>query len=174
MEKVRFIKAVAIAVIAIALYSCKGDTGPAGPAGVNGNTANVSVYTFTVTPGSWSTNSSYPWEIDCSLTTGVINTSGAMECYYSADSVNFLQLPWISNGNTPYYEQSWVYNTIGGVSVRWYNIAANPTTAPTAPPKAYFKVVSIPPSVIKQNPNVNWNDWHDISSVLVAERMQAH
>lgn len=170
MIKLNYFKSIIAASVIVALFSCKGDTGAQGPTGATGNAAIVSVYTYKIPAGKWVTNSSYPWEIDCTLADSLINTTGEMDCYYSADSINYLQLPWITNGNAPEFEQSWVYNNTGAVTVRWYNISNNPTTAPTPPKNAWFKVVSIPTAAIKKHPNTNWYNWNEVNAVLAEQK----
>ncbi|MGP8213973.1 MAG: hypothetical protein ACLQQ4_00275 [Bacteroidia bacterium] len=174
MKKIKLLNVIIAIGIATALFSCKGDTGPQGPAGSSGS-VNVTVTAFTVPQSGWVPNATYPWEIDYSLSTAgiTINVSGSVECFYSPDSANFTQLPWITDGTAPYYEQSWEYNVDGNISFRWYNVTSN-TTPPTPLGNSYFKVVSIPPAVIKQHPNTNWNNWNEVKAVIEEQKAENH
>jgi hypothetical protein len=164
MKLTKYLSVVAIAAL---FAACSGETGPAGPAGATGPTgptgnANVTNQIVTVNASNWSTNLSFPWEIDVTGTAS-LNTDGAIECYFSYDQNSWTALSWVSTGTPPYYEMQYSYSSTAW-AVSWFNIT-NESSAPAAPSVCYFNFVEIPPSIQNKYPNKNWQNASDVMYV---------
>lgn len=170
MKTIKFL--TILAALGFIFNSCgtagpEGSQGPQGPTGATGASGtNVTSETFTVTAGDWIADTAYP-ELDYGTTTSTsLNMSGAMECFYSTDQTNWQQLPWVTTGNAPFFEQSWTYNiSFGTIFVQWFNITAGSNIPPSPPSTCYFNVVAIPPAVINRHPNTNWNNSSEVASL---------
>ncbi|NNM95563.1 MAG: hypothetical protein HKL88_08925 [Bacteroidia bacterium] len=147
--------------IAVTLFACKGDTGPAGPAGTNG-VANISSNIYTVSPGSWSNPSAGLYNYvasDASITNA--NTDG-IEVFMSGNNTNWFGLPLTNVFANP-DELFFMY--INGQITFEYDGSSAPATT------QYFKVVVIPPAVMKQHPRTNWKNWSEVSAIIQAQKM---
>ena len=144
--------------IAAFFSSCTKDgaTGPTGPQGPAGN-ANVQQYTYIITSGSWSKVSATQWSYNTTL--GVPTTDVA-DVYFSENGASFLPLPYgslFSSGDN----LTFGYQTGAGLTLFY----TNPSSV--APPSTiYANVFVVPPAVMKQHPNTNWNDYNQVSAIM--------
>lgn len=164
MKKISF---YLLASVLIAFVSCKkGDTGPqgpAGPAGANGS-ANVSYGTVTVTPGTWSSVGTGQWEVSYS-DAAITDADQDMVIGYVSSSTG----TWWALPTTNYFTTAGsgdaldlAYST-GNFTILYTNNNVS-ATAPTV--AVSFKVVVIPPAIIKNNPSTNWNDYNQVKKFL--------
>ncbi len=142
--------------------SCKKE-GPAGPVGPAGE-VNISSYTFTAS--SWSSTSSY-WYYNFTvpaLTSSNID-SAAVQVYASTGG-NWIALPYTEVASTNYFmgfntginnvQVTWIYNGLG--------LGSSPNSFYTATLR--IKVVVIPPSVRKANPDIDYNNYNEVSTTF--------
>lgn len=158
MNKINLLFAMLLIVIATTLPSC--EKGATGPAGANG-TVNISSNIYTVTPGSWSyvPPGGYVTSVaDPAITNA--NTDG-IEVFISYNSTSWSGLP-ISTVVNSGDEMSYTY--MNGQMIFEYGYTSAPTDT------LYFKIVVISPTVMKQHPNTNWNDYDQIQSIIDAQR----
>lgn len=162
MKKATFLTTI---VLSLFLNSCKkGDTGPAGENGKDGN-ANVTTTTFQVNTSAWMNGSSY-WYVDIPVPslTSTNHGSAAVQVFFSTNSgVNWYAVPYTAVASTNYFmgfatgigvtEIQWTYNGVGNGN--------DPNTFFGA--TCQFKIVVIPPAMIKKG--VNYNDYSELKAV---------
>ena len=140
--------------------SCK--KGETGAPGKDGNT-NVTSHTYTIT--SWDSNS-VKWYTDLGvseLTSSNIN-SASVQVYFGTVSNNWVALPYTQVSSTNYFmgyitaintvEITWVYN--GG------GIGSSPNSFYGT--NTQFKVVIIPPAMIKANPDLDFKNYNEVKT----------
>jgi hypothetical protein len=152
---------IAILVFSLAFTGCqkKGDIGPAGKDGKDGN-ANMSHSSpFIITNFTYnSTTKQYAASLtQASITQQVVD--GGIVALYLQDASSWLALPINTGHDVLMYEFQ-----LGGITVYYYNsdgsVPSNPNGLFT------IRSVVIPPQIVKQNPNVNWNDYKESDAVL--------
>ena len=148
-----------MAILALTVSSCqKGDTGPAGSAGTNGTNgtngvANITSAIYPVTPGSWSNPSTDVYTV--SYTNSAISDANhdGIEVFISTNGSIWFGLPstnLISSGDNVEFNYS------NGQIEFLYIFTSAPTST------LDFKVVVIPPAIMKQHPNTNWSDYNNV------------
>lgn len=144
--------------LGLALTSCKkGDTGPAGPSGPSG-VANIKTNTFTTNSNQWiqnSSNTAYFYNYSSTDITSDVISNGVVMVYLGDGSGNiWLAMPFSTQGLEFVYgiQQS-------NVQV---NISQTNGLMPNNPGGQQFKVVIIPPAMVK--PNVNTNNYADVKA----------
>jgi hypothetical protein len=163
MKTIKFLSI--LTTMAVTFYSCsKGDTGATGPQGLAGanGVANISTTSITISPAQWSYNSLYyQWQYN----------------FYTAIAYNSAVVGYVVSGNG---DQVLPYETSGIGDAIIYSMADNwfqstpyvqfqytdytsPTT--TASYDTYFYLVIIPPSIIKQHPNTNWENSTEVAQL---------
>ncbi|MGP8216829.1 MAG: hypothetical protein ACLQQ4_14785 [Bacteroidia bacterium] len=172
MKKLSFFAAMAIIAIAISFNSCsKGTAGPTGPTGATGatgatgpaGTSGSSSITDTIInlqAASWQENT--PQQYFCDLSMPPITNSNTdvviVYTLFEFNAGDYVTLPQSSvfvNG-----DEVSCYFTKGAVMLFYSNPASGaPTKSET------FKIVIIPPSIIKQNPNTNWKDYSQVMAI---------
>lgn len=159
-------KTLATSIIATTLLftACKkGDTGPAGATGANGS-ANVTTQTYTVT--SWiDVGSGYQWSTNLNVTALSASTQSkaAVEVFLSVDSAkHWKALPYTDFGGQPVYMN--FTTSTNSVQITWFNSFGNTISDPNTAfgTNCQFKVVVIPPAMVK--PNVNTHDYNTIKA----------
>ena len=137
----------------------KGDTGPAGPSG----SSTMQVTTFTTATGDWT---SYSWPYNYQeavlsvpgITSSVV-TSGDVRVYMmDASTSSWIGMPYSFVTN----QYSYKYKS-GQVIL---NLTLSNAAAPANPGVQQFKVVVVPSAFIKNNPDVNWNDYYSVQNYL--------
>ena len=154
----------AIGIISMVLYGCKGDTGPAGatgPEGING-VANISSYIFSVAPSSWHLASGIYYAPISD--TAISNPDGdGIEVFCNPNNNgSWLGLPLencITNGDDMLFTYSYEEIQFGYIY----------TSAPSI--TLYYKVVVIPPSIMKKYPNTNWHDYAQVNAIMETQAM---
>lgn len=142
-----------ITMVALAVSCTKqGPTGPQGPAGANGN-ANVSVETYTVTPGEWLSNQDGGWY--CDLAPQSSPTGGAVSILFSYDDINWIGLPYVGN-TTGDVDINYVVTT-SNIQIQYVPQTGNPSIgAPTN--DIYIQVSLVPQAIEVKYPDVNWQN----------------
>lgn len=144
-------------LIALLFTSCqKGATGPAGAAGANG-VANISSTITSITPGSWSNPATGEYIVKVTNAAIANADNDGIEVFISTSTGLYLGLPAtniLTNGD----QMEFAYQT-GAISLLYLN-----STAPTS--AINLKVVVIPPAIMKQHPNTNWNDYSQIEEIM--------
>lgn len=136
----------------------KGDTGAAGANGTNGF-VNISVNVYTVTSASW-TNYTWPYNYDEAIIsipaiTSTIVSGGDVRAYIlDPTGTQWIGMPY------SFLSSQYNYKIKDGQLTIQYTLYNN--AAPTNPGTQQFKVVIIPPAFIKQNPNVDWNNYEAV------------
>lgn len=136
----------------------QGLTGPEGPTGASG-VANISSSIFSVVPGAWNTTTDgYGVNItDNDLSDA--STDG-VEVFFSVDQTTWYGLPessLIHSGDNMEYAYA-----AGQVTILYaYSTYPSVTT--------YYKIVVIPPSIMKQNPNTNWHNYNQVNALIQAQ-----
>ena len=140
-------------------FGCEKE-GPAGPAGPAGADGNANVVSTNVTSSAWVyVNSS--WEISFAypeITQEIIN-SGAVLVYIKVNE-SYNQLPLTFYQSQEYSTSIQVSTYNGGVTMFWSD---SDLVQPINPGSQTFKIVVIASSVMRQNPNVNYNNYEDVS-----------
>jgi hypothetical protein len=140
----------------------KGDTGAAGAQGPAGNN-NITVQTFTTATSDWTTYS-WPYNyVEAVLTvpaiTSTVVSSGDVHVYMlDATGTMWMGMPY------SYISNQYNYKYKAGQVILDLTLSNN--TAPMNPGTQQFKVVVIPPALIKKYPNVNWNDYNSLQKFL--------
>lgn len=160
-------KNILVLLTAITLFSScgkDGATGPQGPQGIPGS-SNVSSFIYDVS--SWVYNSTVP-EFNTNLpvpeiTSDVINggTVQVFEGNASSGSSIWYSMPYSYTGIEHSYSIS-----LGNVEVEF---TRSDGTVPTTPGAYQFKVVVIPPAIVKKHPNTNWNNYKELMNALGQE-----
>lgn len=171
------LKFITILLLSLLINSCqkstagpKGDTGatgaqgPAGTPGTAGN-ANLQVQTFTTTSSSW-TSYNWPYEyIETVLTVPAITSTVVLNGDVRVYVLESASSSWIA---MPYsflaYQYTYKYKA-GQVIINYTMYNGN---TPVNPGAQQFKVVVIPPALIKKYPNVNWNDLNEVNKFFNA------
>ena len=151
-----------------------GSTGAAGPTGVTGATgaANVQSFSIVVQPYSWSSqtpvNSNYVTGTNYWYTTFFkVNSNqltGSVGIFLESP-MGYIALPYINNG-TEYGFSTWPdtlsQNSITVIMqpIEKRDTCYHPTTA------IQFKVVCIPPAIMKLHPGLNLNDYQEIKQAF--------
>ncbi len=149
-----------VLIIGIVLSSCKkGDTGPVGPAGANGTNgvSNITTYVGTTTNASWTLSGT---EYDA-----IFNVSGITSSVVSNGSVmvflgNTAQTTWSA---LPFSYQSVEFNYFYSLGQVTISVTLNSGSAPSNPGGIPFKIVVIPPAMIKQG--VNTKNYSEVKAV---------
>ena len=161
----RFIKVSSIIVVTVIgiLLSCK--KGKDGEPGKDGG-ANVTSTVFSVS--SWSSNSSRYYTLLSvpELTADNINTA-SVQVYFNVGDNAWKAMPFTQLASTNYFmghisainsvQITWDYNGlgIGDDPNEFYGISASK-----------FKVVVIPPAILKQYPNVDLNNYNEVKETF--------
>ena len=137
--------------------SCKkGDTGPVGATGATGN-ANVQTYTVAVAPSNWGADAQSGWYT--SLSTTFDPTKGAVSAFWSGDNTNWSGLPFVasttSQPNINFKFNSTTFNI-------YYDPAVGVLSISQPNGIIYFKIVVIPPAMVK--PNVNPHNYNEVKA----------
>lgn len=146
-----------VCLLAITLFAgCTGKQGPQGPAGTNGanGTANISSWTFTT--GSFGGSSGNWYYVQGVSAITDMNTNLVEMYAYSNTYTEWLALPLANlyaNGDLLTFGEY-----TGGVDLHYYG-----TSNPGA---ITFKVVVIPPAVMKKHPNTNWKDYSQVKALV--------
>lgn len=154
------------------LSSCvKGDKGPKGDTGTPGTNgvANITSFTLNAPSGSWThigtagqVGDGYTVSYSVPALTAQIISDGAVMCYYvSGNTIG--ALPWTYSvyqniSSTLYFEASPGTVKIITSDSDFFTLA--PTT------NMLFKLVIIPPALIKKNPDVDLNDYNKVKTAF--------
>lgn len=128
---------------------------------------NANVISRTYSVAAWSSNSSR-WYTHLSvpeITLDNIN-SASIQVYFGIVNNNWIALPTTVVASTDYYMG--YLTTVGIVEIRWdYNgigIGSDPNTFYSATAK--FKVVIIPPAMMRVNPNLDLKNYNAVKAKL--------
>ncbi|HTA83318.1 MAG TPA: hypothetical protein VK783_10305 [Bacteroidia bacterium] len=162
---------VAMLAIATAFTSCTKDgaTGPAGAAGADGKNgtngtngvANISSHIYTVASSAWAPDGSGLYTTIISDTAVSNVTSDGVQVFCEIAAGNFMALPApnvLNWGDEVYWE-----SRAGLVEVLYAF-----TSAPSA--TTSFKIVVIPPGVMKQHPNTNWSNYSEVQAIIATQK----
>lgn len=140
----------------------KGETGATGATGPAGN-SNMQVQTFTTSTSSWTINT-WPYnyaEVVFSIpaiTSTVVSNGDVRVFVLDGNGTAWQSLPYSflsSQYNFKYkIGELIIDNTL-------YNNAV-----PSNPGIQQFKVVIVPPGFIKNNPDINWNNYNEVATKL--------
>lgn len=138
----------------------KGDTGPAGPAGTNGTNgvANIKTNTFTTNTNQWiadNTNKLYYYNYTSSDITSAVLSSGAVMVYLGDGTGNL----WIA---MPFSTQGVEFTYGIKPSSVEIDVSLSSGLMPNNPGGQQFKVVIIPPAMVK--PNVNVKNYSEVKA----------
>jgi hypothetical protein len=139
--------------------SCKkGDTGATGPKGTAGN-ANVVVYSLPVTTWNLSANGKY-WYItdNFGVPLNFNAAASAVMVYWQNKDSNYVAMP-ITMSDIQYSFQYSTSNTGENIIEVDVSSASGNTTVPN-PGQTKFKIVIIPPAMIK--PNINQHNYEEV------------
>ncbi|MGZ3883702.1 MAG: hypothetical protein ACXVPQ_00925 [Bacteroidia bacterium] len=156
-------QAAFVLLICMAFIQCKktagpkGDTGPQGPAG-----ASMEVTTYTTTSSSWV---SYAWPYSYleatlnvpSVTSSVVSGGDVKVFIYNTADSTWIALP------QPFLNSQYNYKYKTGKVFIDFTLVNNAT--PPTPSAQEFKVVVMPPAFIKKNPNVNVNNYEELTGL---------
>lgn len=169
------IKTTSMAFAALALTlgltftSCKkGDTGPKGDTGASGATgnANVTSITLNANSNSWSWDGTNNWRYAIwtgvnQLTSSVVN-SGAVMLYQNSGNGYFAALPITANISATVQEHDFFIYSTNTISV----FIENSDKSDPNPGSLSYKLVCIPPAIIKSNPKLNLKNYNEVKQVL--------
>ncbi len=175
--KIITLKTLATGIVAgmLLLTSCgkDGATGPQGPAGTNGTNgvANISVQDFTISTWSLSTTATTYFYTQQPVTNlnADVNSNGAVEVFFSiSGGNNWTALPmtqYVSGTGGADYYFNYTTSALGFIEVDW--TSSSSLTAGYDPNSIFgttvqLKVVVIPPSMRKANPDVNFHNYNEI------------
>jgi hypothetical protein len=177
MKKTIKTTSVAFAALALTLgltfTSCKkGDTGPAGDKGATGNTGatgatgNANVTSITLNANSWTWDGveywrSATWTGVSQLTSAVVN-SGAVMLYQNDGNGYFAALPITANISATVQEHDFFIYSTNTISV----FIENSDLSDPNPPPFSYKLVCIPPAIIKSNPKLDLKNYNEVKQVL--------
>lgn len=134
----------------------KGDTGATGPQGPAGN-ANVQSFTITTTNGSWTFDAAdFSWysDISASQITSNVMEKGTVQAFIKGTDNSWIAMPFTSS-----LGDAFIYSVnLNKVRVYYHDA----TTTPGNPGGQTFKVVIIPPAMMK--PNVNYRNYEELKS----------
>lgn len=154
-------KKLAIVIIACGLFfaSCtkEGPTGPQGSAGANGTNgnANVQVFNATAAPSNWTADAQSGWYTSFNMT--VDPTQGAVTIFWSSDNVNWTGLPFVASTTS----QPNINFKFNSTSINFYYDPAVGVLSIAQPStNQYFKIVVIPPAMVK--PNINPHNYNEV------------
>ncbi|MFI5148814.1 MAG: hypothetical protein ACHQRM_03710 [Bacteroidia bacterium] len=152
-----------LGVMLLALLASCGKQGPAGPAGtpgINGTNgaANINNGSITVNAGTWNNSSANYWNYGVNDPAIVdMNVDVVMAyVYYGSDYFALPSASLLAAGDN----MNFAYHN-GLVSLIY-----NYSTAPSV--NLQFKIVVIPPAIIKNNPGLNLRNYHAVQKALSA------
>ncbi|MGP8215270.1 MAG: hypothetical protein ACLQQ4_06885 [Bacteroidia bacterium] len=154
-----------ISGMALLFASCSKDgaTGPAGPTGTAGanGVANISSTIYNVPTADWGASiTGYGYE-DTIKDAAIKNAdSDAVEVFIEPVTGYFLNL----SSNNVYTNGDEMNFTVATGKVDLFYITSPAHSI--VPPTSNFKVVVIPPTVIRQYPNTNWKDYAAIMAIM--------
>ena len=157
----------AMAVTVIFAGCQKGDTGPAGPQGADGNANVIGEDAVQISYSDWQiTGSDYTVQIPDNNITSDIVSNGLVEVYkqYGSSWTNLPDIVYI----TSTVFTSTVYNFYAGV-VQIY-VQNSDGSIPINPGAQVFRIVVIPSSQRKANPNANWSNYNEAMSIINASK----
>jgi len=166
MKTLKSIVLMAAFAFAVTLVGCTGKdgapgaTGPAGTSGANGTNgvANINSQTFMNQGLSYvSANSDYELTMNDAAITQTVVDNGEVVVYTqpSSNPSGWTVLPATLGGTSIN-----ITFAVGGVIVQ----SANATSG-----NLNFRVVVIPPSIIKNYPNTNWKDYSQVKAIMDAQ-----
>lgn len=142
-----------------------GPIGPQGPAGPQGATGNANVIgTEPIVLNTWFYNSQQNWyasDINVpEITNEVLNTGLVMvyQRLVSGPNAIWIPLPDTYNNVTTNYD---FYQ--GGLTVYSFNVN---NTIPIAPTGMVVRIVVVPASFRKANPDTNWHNFEEAKAIL--------
>jgi hypothetical protein len=138
--------------------SCTGPAGPDGAPGQNGlnGVANITNGTITVPAASWNSSSANYWNYGVADNAIVDMNVDAVMVYVLANG-NYFGLPsasLLTSGDVMSF----------GYQNNLVSLIYNNPSAPTA--DLQFKVVVIPPAIMKNNPGLNLKDYNAVQRAL--------
>ncbi len=146
----------------------KGDTGAAGATGAQGpqgtpGTSNMQIQTFTTTTASW-ISYSWPYEyietvLNVPAITSTVVANGDVRVYV----LDAAGTSWMG---MPYSFFSYQYNYKYKVSQVVIDYTIYNNGAPVNPGVQQFKVVIFPPAFIKNNSDIDFNDYSKVKERL--------
>ena len=149
--------AAMVVVCGLIFSSCKkGDTGPTGATGAAGN-ANVQTYTVSVASNQWVADSQDGWYT--SFTSTFDPTKGAVSIFLSNNNSYWQALPFVAS-TTSQVNINYGFSS-STVQINYDPPVGVPSVAQPAN-TIYFKIVVIPPAMIK--PNVNTHNYAEIAA----------
>lgn len=158
--------AMTIAVILSACKGDKGDLGPqgsAGPQGPTGPQGNANVHTFTVTTSNWILSGvTYYTSINVSSITQSIVDNGVVLVYMDASGA-WLALPVTIVPSASYSSTYRYYHYLGGVEI---DKTDTDLTTPGNPGTKTFKIAVIAGSIVRDNPNVDYNNYSEVKATF--------
>jgi hypothetical protein len=168
MKTTKLLTAMMAIVFAVTILSCsKGDTGATGAMGTpgapgapgNNGVANLQVDTGTVFQTDWTQGSGNIWEAALtvnSLTQTIVN-SGTIEVFEYYGGAAWSNLPYTYLINTTYFAY-----TSGNLVL--FN-ANSDGSLPSQPSTTLFKIVLIPPAIMKKYPNTNFANASEVTKL---------
>lgn len=169
-------KLVYAAVSLLMITGCAkdGETGPAGPAGADG-AANVSVSTTFVTSSNWFTNGTtgnsdcYLW---CWITPNNLSDPSAVDSgivmNYLIDDIYSWPLPHNISYNSNLSGTLSAGYAIGQVELR-YQLSNYSMPNPNLLGVFEIKTVVLSPTLKRQHPEINWNDYNQVANAFHLE-----
>lgn len=150
-------------IIGMLVFSTSCKKGDTGPAGTNGKDGNANVVSSTITSSNW-VYTSPSWKIDFTypaITQSIID-NGAVLVYLQVGSA-YNQLPLTTYPSSTYSRTYEVSSYVGGVAIY---ATDSDLTQPANPGSKKFKVVVIAASGLKQNPNVNLDNYEEVKAAF--------
>ncbi len=163
MKTIKFLTAMTAIVFAVLFVGCAGKDGApgaTGPQGATGN-ANVTSNIFTVNSAGWIDNGHgiyYNTEPDNQIENASVDN---ISVYVSTDQITWFDIPspgLMINGvniaalNYGYSTSSVTFNEDSAI-------------APAPSNTLFFKVVAIPPVIMKRHPNTNWKNAAEVAQL---------
>lgn len=158
MRTLKIYLTILFGITILVLNGCKKKETP-GPAGKDGN-ANVTSTIFSAASWSWNSPHYYVNLSVPELTSSNIN-SAAIMVYFSTTGSGWIAVPY-TQYDSPYDYFMGFNTSVGNVQVTWFydssaSSGSNPNTYYATTVK--YKVVIIPPALVKANPNLNLDDY---------------
>lgn len=162
---------------AIMFTACEGPAGAPGPQGITGLTGAAGPQpkdtSYTILDTLWVMSTNTAGLYTCQVVDSQINTAtynGGVVLVYAQvtqGTGDFYALP-ASNilATNDYLNYSYNNSSI----TLYYSYTSGTTVVPTVP--VFIKAVVMQPSVIRQNPNVNYKDYHAVMALLQSLKQQ--
>ena len=165
--KIKITTIIAVCLIAFATTNCqKPKDGAVGPQGTNGKDGNANVSSVTLNANSWTWDGTNYWSTasfaNISILTSNVVNGGAVMMYENFGSGVYMALPQTINLTSSVQQHSFFSYANNTVVVYTENSdLSNPNPSATS-----YKLVCIPPAIIKSNPNIDLTNYSEVKHVL--------